>query len=96
MPPRQGNLLRDAGIAAVAYGNEDWIDEARALAVQIATERGRVSSDDIWERLPPPETVDPRVMGAVFHRSRFKRVGFAISKRPACHSRPIAVWALKE
>lgn len=38
-----GQLLRDAGIARVSCGREDWIAYARAVAVEIAEARGQVT-----------------------------------------------------
>jgi len=44
---------------------------------------------------PPPEGADPRIMGSVFLKRDFVRVGFAASKRDACHGRMIGVFLLR-
>jgi len=38
---------------------------------------------------PPPESIDPRVMGAIFNRSDWEAVEFVNSHRRTCHKRPI-------
>lgn len=38
-----GQLLRDAGIARVSCGREDWIVYARAVAVEVAEARAKSS-----------------------------------------------------
>ncbi len=49
------------------YGPEkrEWLREARACAKYLAQRNGQVSADDVWERCPIPEGMDPRIMGAV-------------------------------
>lgn len=74
----------------------DWLERARATARQIAAQRGQVTINDVRDECPPPEDVDPRVMGAVLRAPAFKVVGYVRSSRADCHNRPIAVFALAQ
>lgn len=74
----------------------EWISHARAVAILIARDRGHVSSDDLWERCPPPSGVDPRVMAAAFaERAIWEMAGYVKSRRKINHGRTIAEWRLK-
>lgn len=72
-----------------------WLASAREAARRLAGERGCVTIDDVREACPPPEDVDPRVMGAVFRRCEFERVAYRQSRRSRCHFRPVAVFQLR-
>jgi hypothetical protein len=72
-----------------------WIARARAAARNIAAGKGEITIDDVRAVCPPPDGVDPRIMGAVFQKDRFVRVGFAVSERRACHGRMIGVFRLR-
>jgi hypothetical protein len=75
--------------------HQEWIARARAHARRIAGERGQVTINDVRLVCPPPDDADPRIMGAVFGRAEFVRVGFAVSYRKSCHGRHIGVFALR-
>lgn len=72
-----------------------WIKNARAAARRIAAEKGQVTVNDVRAVCPPPEGADPRIMGAVFARNEFARVGFTVSERRTCHGRIIGVFRLR-
>ncbi len=75
--------------------NGNWVAQARIAARHIAVEKGEVTINDVREVCPPPEDADPRILGAVFQKNEFVRVGFAVSDRRACHGRMIGVFRLK-
>jgi hypothetical protein len=75
--------------------SRDWVVRARAAARRIASDKGDVTINDVREICPPPEGADPRILGAVFQKAEFVRVGFAVSERRACHGRMIGVFRLK-
>lgn len=54
-----------------------------------------VTVNDVRALCPSPEDADPRIMGAVFQKSEFVRVGFAASERRSCHGRMIGVFRLR-
>jgi hypothetical protein len=72
-----------------------WIARARAAARNIAAGKGEITIDDVRAVCPPPDGVDPRIMGAVFQKNQFVRVGIAVSERRACHGRMIGVFRLR-
>jgi hypothetical protein len=76
-------------------GRGEWIAQARAQARRIAAEKGQVTINDVRDVCPPPDGADPRIMGSVFVKRDFVRVGFAASGREACHGRPIGVFKLR-
>lgn len=74
----------------------DWIESARAAARKLASERGEISSDDIWDIAPPPAGVDPRVLGAIFSdKTLWERTRYTKSSRKVNHGRVIACWKLR-
>lgn len=75
---------------------EDWLLIAQMAAVRIAKRRGCVDADDVREVIgPPPKSVDPRFMAAVFsNRELWKRIGVRPGTRKSSHHRPVTVWTL--
>lgn len=74
-----------------------WIDRARETALRLVRKYGVVTIDDVRDHCPPPEGIDPRVMGAVFKPKRmWECVDYRKSWRRENHSRPIGIWKLKE
>ena len=74
----------------------DWLTQARYVARSIAASREFVTIDDVRQVCPPPDGVDPRVMGAVFKGKDWECIGYQKSKRSACHNRPIGQFQIKE
>jgi hypothetical protein len=72
-----------------------WITHARACARAIVAEKGQATIDEVRELCPPPDGADPRIMGTVFQKGEFVRVGFAVSARRSCHGRMIGVFRLR-
>lgn len=73
-----------------------FLTQARAVAVKYAIDHhGSACADDIHELCPVPDTIDGRVMGAVFSdRARWQPAGYIKSRRKICHGRPIQVFHL--
>ena len=100
MMPDQCDLFggredRDDALRRLEEARKTWVERARTVADIYARQMGEVCSDDIWAMCPPPVDVDPRVMGAVFAKGKWERVGYRQSKRRQCHARPIPIWRLK-
>lgn len=91
---------RDESMARVEQHADDvWKREALAAVVRVARERGRFTTDDVWQALDGVEagTHEPRAMGAVMRqaaRQGWVRAtdGYVRSSRVACHARPLRVW----
>lgn len=68
---------------------------ARRAAKELAALNGDVTVDEVRAACPPPEGVDPRIMGCVFHERHadgariWQAVGYVKSARKACHHRPV-------
>lgn len=83
-------------IARVAENAPDgWIEDAVNAIRYVSLTRQTLTSDDVWPLVvTPPE---PRAMGAAFTEAARRGVirktdRVQNSKRPECHSRPVAVW----
>lgn len=58
-----------------------WLAEARAVARELwAQRRMAISVEDVRAVLPPPEGVDPRIMGKVFLKRDWEIVGWTLAK----------------
>ena len=88
---------RDRVLDALAERRRELVARARELAESIARERGRVTAPDVFAALRAAGVDlgghDPRWMGAVFNRGRWRRVGW---QSTGSHARPVAVWELDE
>jgi hypothetical protein len=73
----------------------DWLQAARAVAARIGRDGRGVTIDDVRAQIPPPRHIDPRVMGAVFLRRDWEKVGYQSSIRTTCHKRPVATFRLR-
>ena len=75
----------------------EYLAQARDIARELLETRPSITVNDIRERLEPPATVDPRVMGAVLRHRDFEPTGeFVLSSRKACHARPIQRFRLTD
>jgi hypothetical protein len=91
---------RDEALARVEqHANDAWKAEAMRAVVRVARERGRFTTDDVWQALGGLDvgTHEPRAMGAVMRqaaRNGWVRATdeYVKSGRAACHARPLRVW----
>ena len=72
-----------------------WLDAARATALELGRRQANVTIDDVRAKCPPPANVDPRVMGAVFQMKIWEKIGYRQSDRRECHGRVNAVFRLR-
>lgn len=70
----------------------------RAVALQLAREKGEITADDVHQAHPIPAGVDGRIMGVVFKdKGVWRKTGRYIpTSRKSAHGRPVPVWALRE
>src|SRR3990167_8881839 len=87
--------LRDDAVERLEGSRADWLASARDVARQVCREQGFVTADDVRARLPIPPQYDGRVMGAVFSKSMFRKIGYQATMIPTSHSRPIAVFKVR-
>ena len=92
----KGRDLRDAGIAAVSIGREDWLAKARRTAISVANRTGQVSINDVRLFLDLPDDCSPNLWGAVFKSKDFEAVGYCQATHPSAHARVVRVYKLKE
>lgn len=91
----KGRDLRDAGIARVSIGREDWIAKARSLAVSIAKRSGQVTINDVRRFIDLPDDFPPSTWGAVLRGDIFKPIGYTQAAHPSAHARVIRIYKLK-
>lgn len=89
---RQGRQRADSGIERVSRHDTLWVEKARLLARQAASEKGRVTSDDLHELLALPDGAHPNLMGAVWRGIGLPVLGYETSRRPEAHGRVIRVY----
>ncbi len=76
-------------------GRSKWLQAARGVALHLGRFGDPITIDDIRDQFPPPENVDPRIMGAVFINSDWVCIGYRKSNRSLCHKRPIGIFQRK-
>ena len=91
-----GRALRDAQLSLFEHRDTAFLTHCRALAVEIARERGSVCINDIRSQVRLPAELHPSVLGSVFKSKKFKAIGFTEATHAAAHARVIRVYALTE
>ena len=91
-----GRDLRDAGLALVSKGREDWLAYARSVAVEVAEGIGWVTINEVRERVELPFDYHPNTWGAVFKGNTFEAIGYCQATHPSAHARVVRVYKLKE
>jgi len=91
-----GRDLRDAGVARVSIGREEWIAKARSTAVAIAQRAGQVTINDVRKFIELPDNYHPNTWGAVLRGDAFEPIGFCQATHPSAHARVVRVYKLKE
>ena len=91
-----GRDLRDAGIARVSIGREEWIAKARGTAIAIARRAGQVTINDVRKFIELPDDYHPNTWGAVLRGDAFEPIGFRQATHPSAHARVVRVYKLKE
>lgn len=73
-----------------------YLAHARRIAAELGRDGRRITINEVRNAAPPPEGIDPRVMGAVLTRSEWVKVGYENSSRRTCHGRPVAIFRRRE
>lgn len=97
-PPDVEAAARDAALAVLAERRAGLVAEARAIAIQIAKDRGRVTSVEVFATMrafgydEQLDAVDPRWIGCIWREELlWERVGF---EGTGSHKRPVSIWRL--
>ena len=81
----------EAGAVRKAY-----LAKARAVAWRLGAKGAFVCVDDVRCVCPPPEDLDPRLMGAIFMGRDWVVVDRLNSHRRMSHNRPVAIFQRTE
>lgn len=92
MSRAQSGLFAEEILPLYEVSRPAWLANARAVALRLGMNGAHVSVDDVRRLCPPPPDVDQRVMGAVFCRPDWVRVGDRTSGRVTCHHRRISMF----
>ena len=92
----KGRDLRDAGIAAVSIGREDWIAKARDMAIWVAKQSGKVTINDVRQLIDLPDDFHHNTWGAVLRGDAFEPIGYCQATHPSAHARVVRVYKLKD
>ena len=92
----KGRDLRDAGIAVVSIGREDWIAKARDMAIWVAKQSGKVTINDVRQLIDLPDDFHHNTWGAVLRGDAFEPIGYCQATHPSAHARVVRVYKLKE
>jgi hypothetical protein len=90
---------RDIALDRIAKWRTGLVAIARDVAVQIARQRHRVTSVEVFAEMRAQgydealDAVDPRWMGAVFNEEIWSREGWETT---GSHKRPVAIWSLRD
>ncbi len=76
---------------------KEWVVRALAAVRKLAAKLDVFTTDDVWQALGDDLPEDPRAIGGVMKIASFEAVcsstdQVVVSKRRACHGRPIRVW----
>jgi hypothetical protein len=93
-----GTLLKERGLDSVESHETTFVEKMRRRAVEIATESGTVTSDDLrsYAKAYGIEPNHQNAWGAIFRGKLWRSVGRKKSTVNSNHSREIRVWALTE
>lgn len=93
-------VARDGAIHLVEQGatESDW-ENCMAAVLECARARASFTTDDVWQLLfdEGVSLSEPRVLGAVMKAAQRNKwceptKEFSLSRRTACHRRPLRVW----
>lgn len=79
---------------------EVYVLRGRRALLGALLDRGEATADDVRAAVDLPEEINPVCLGAVpgplAQAGIIERVGFAESRRPDAHARPVSVWRLAD
>lgn len=92
------SAARDEALDALEAARAALVAEAHKIAVQLARQRGRVTSVEVWHAMiaygyeDQLKGYDPRWMGCIFRAGKgWERAGW---ESTGSHKRPVAIWRL--
>lgn len=90
-----GREARDEALGALEIARAEWLAKARRIAHWLGKDGRIVTCDDVRKLRPIPKEIDGRVMGAVFKKSDWEKVGYTQTAVKTSHARPIAQFRLR-
>lgn len=98
-PADMESAARDEVLDALDAARGALVAEARKIAHQLARQRGRITSVEVFQAMhafgyeDQLKEVDARFMGCVFRTAEWRRVGW---ESTGSHKRPVAIWSLAD
>jgi hypothetical protein len=86
--------LKTDALEALEAANREWVLNARRQAIEVATDFGSVSINDIRPRCPLPDGAHPSLYGAVFRTPVLRAAGYVVAFHPESHGRAVRSYKL--
>ena len=98
MPTLSNDISTDQFVLPLEKRYPHLAKRLQETAVRLAREKGVITSDDVWDALPIPSGIEPRIMASAFKpRGLWRKTGVYVpTRRPSANRRPIPEWRLVE
>lgn len=94
----EGERRKLHALAILAARRERYIRSGRRALLATLLDHGEATIDDARRSVQLPPDVNPKCFGGVpgelARAGIIRRAGFATTRRPVAHARPIMIWAL--
>ena len=86
---------KESVMATLEETRAAYLSTARINAEKLYKRLRRpITVDDVRKVCPPPESIDGRVMGAIFSAKNWQCIGYGKGARKVSHRRPVARFEL--
>lgn len=96
----EGERRKSAAHLRLEARRERYLRDARRAMLRALLAKGVATADDVRAAVDLPEGVAPKAFGAVpgplARAGIIRRDGFAKTRRPQAHARPVSVWRLAD
>lgn len=99
-PPADGKARKLDAHALLEARREVYVLRGRRALLAALLAGGDATADDVRDAVELPDEINPVCLGVVpgplARAGIIERVGFAESRRPDAHARPVSVWRLAD
>lgn len=99
-PTADGEARKLDAHALLEARREVYVLRGRRALLAALLARGEATADDVRDAVELPDEINPVCLGVVpgllARAGIIERVGFAESRRPDAHARPVSVWRLAD
>jgi len=99
-PTAEGERRKSAAFALLEALRELYVLRGRRALLARLLDAPQATADDVRDAVEMPDEINPVCLGVVpgplARAGIIERVGFAESRRPDAHARPVSVWRLAD